>query len=174
VSVAAFLFGGIASPALVLRGRLTLAGLAYLLGDVLDYLDGDVARAQGTASQTGDILDGVLDRYTDILTAGSMTVASVRAAKGGPQRAAAAGWCASVGVVLPSYVQAVAFANGRQTVHSIGGRGTRNRITWVSLICRRPLYGLLANAFLSHVAAAHRAVHVLSQPEPAQQVAPQA
>jgi phosphatidylglycerophosphate synthase len=168
VSAVAFLFGGLISPVLAVRGRLTLAGLAFLAGDVLDYLDGDVARAQGTASQTGDILDGVLDRYTDILSAGALTVVSLRAARGGSRHRrliALTGWAASVGVLLPSYLQAVAFANGRQTVQSIGGRGTRNRVTWLALLCRRPLYGILTNAVLSHVAAAHRAVHVLSQRE---------
>src|SRR2546423_11257769 len=76
VSSAAFVAGGVVAPLLVFRTRLRSAGVAFALSDLLDYLDGDVARAQDTTSAQGDILDGILDRYTDLLCVGAMTMAA--------------------------------------------------------------------------------------------------
>src|SRR5438105_1836591 len=90
VSIAAFLAGGAVAPVLMCRGRLRAAGLVFALSDVLDYLDGDVARAQGSASTQGDVLDGVLDRYTDIVCLAAMT-ASAAGAFGGVRPAAVVG-----------------------------------------------------------------------------------
>src|SRR6266542_323303 len=44
---------------------LTLAGALFLLFNALDFLDGAVARAAGTAGAYGAFLDSVLDRYSE-------------------------------------------------------------------------------------------------------------
>ena len=49
------------------------AGVFVALGDLLDYLDGALARAQGSASREGAIFDAVLDRYIDFLVIGALT-----------------------------------------------------------------------------------------------------
>ncbi len=50
---------------LVAEGWLTLAGALFLLVNALDFLDGAVARASGTAGGYGAFLDSVLDRYSE-------------------------------------------------------------------------------------------------------------
>ena len=42
------------------------------MGDILDYLDGDLAGTQDTGSREGAIFDAVLDRYTDFLVIGTL------------------------------------------------------------------------------------------------------
>lgn len=44
---------------------------------------------------------------------------------------------AMIGSLLPSYIQALSVVNGRKTVRSIGGRGTRNRIVFTGLLALR-------------------------------------
>src|SRR5688572_8831694 len=50
---------------LVAQGWLTVAGALFLLVNALDFLDGAVARAAGTAGGYGAFLDSVLDRYSE-------------------------------------------------------------------------------------------------------------
>ncbi len=47
--------------------RLLLGFLLFLLSGFLDMVDGAVARATGRASSEGAFLDGVLDRYVEVL-----------------------------------------------------------------------------------------------------------
>jgi CDP-diacylglycerol--glycerol-3-phosphate 3-phosphatidyltransferase len=49
----------------VAQGWLGIAGAAFLLVNALDFLDGAVARAAGTAGAFGAFLDSVLDRYSE-------------------------------------------------------------------------------------------------------------
>jgi len=173
VSGVAFATGGLLAPLLAARRRPRLAGLAFLAGDVLDYLDGDVARAQRSTSAAGDVLDGVLDRYTDALCVGAMGL--VAAGVFGPPRPALllgtpsprtanlVTLAAVTGCLLPSYVKALSVANDRNTPQSIGGRGTRNRIVWAGLLCDQPFWTTAVLAVLSHVAAVHRAVYTISR-----------
>jgi CDP-diacylglycerol---glycerol-3-phosphate 3-phosphatidyltransferase len=46
-------------------GKLPGAGAALLLGAAFDALDGIVARERGVASDSGEVLDAVVDRYAD-------------------------------------------------------------------------------------------------------------
>src|SRR5262249_34916119 len=50
---------------LAATGRFEAAGAVLFLGSAFDMLDGIVARERGMASQAGEILDSVLDRYAD-------------------------------------------------------------------------------------------------------------
>ncbi|WP_158711262.1 CDP-alcohol phosphatidyltransferase family protein [Streptomyces sp. NRRL S-1824] len=175
VSIAAFVAGGVVAPLFISQNRLRAAGLAFVVSDMLDYLDGDVARAQGTMSTGGDILDGILDRYTDVLCLGAMTMASAggfgkhRPARPafirqpGSRLAAVVGLAATIGSVMPSYIKALAVANGHSgTVQSIGGRGTRNRVIFTGLLARDPFWTLATIGFLSNAASLHRATSTLA------------
>jgi CDP-diacylglycerol--glycerol-3-phosphate 3-phosphatidyltransferase/archaetidylinositol phosphate synthase len=176
VSLAAFACGGVAAPILIACKKLRAAGVAYILSDLLDYLDGDVARAQGTASARGDVLDGVLDRYTDVLCVGTMSLfvtgllgddrpAAALLGPPGPRVGSVVGLAAIIGSLMPSYVQALAVANDRPTVQSIGGRGTRNRVIFTGLLAEEPFWTLVAIAVLSNIASVHRIAHVLGRHE---------
>src|SRR3954466_10225961 len=50
---------------LVTQGWIGIAGAAFLIVNALDFLDGAVARAAGTAGAFGAFLDSVLDRYSE-------------------------------------------------------------------------------------------------------------
>jgi CDP-diacylglycerol--glycerol-3-phosphate 3-phosphatidyltransferase len=54
-----------ASLPLAALGLLPAAGAALLFGAAFDALDGIVAREQGVASDSGEVLDAVVDRYAD-------------------------------------------------------------------------------------------------------------
>lgn len=47
------------------QGWLGVGGLVFLIVNALDFLDGAVARAAGTAGKYGAFLDSVLDRYSE-------------------------------------------------------------------------------------------------------------
>lgn len=86
---------------------LPLAALAVLVSGFLDAIDGKVARLTGKASEQGDVLDHILDRYSDVVMIGSVAVSA---------------WCdpyigmmAIIGVLLTSYMgtQSQAVGAGR-------------------------------------------------------------
>src|SRR5262245_9959817 len=64
ITVAGLVVVALAS-AFIAQGRLTLAGIALLLGLPLDALDGAVARAMGRTDRRGAVLDSTLDRVAD-------------------------------------------------------------------------------------------------------------
>ncbi|RDI70672.1 CDP-alcohol phosphatidyltransferase family protein [Halopelagius longus] len=68
VSVVAFGFAVAAGGAFAAADPLwyALGGVFVFLNGWLDLVDGALARAQGVASEGGDLLDHVLDRYADI------------------------------------------------------------------------------------------------------------
>jgi phosphatidylglycerophosphate synthase len=179
VSFFGFVVGGVAAAGLVLADRWILAAGAFVLADFADYIDGDVARAQGTASDRGDILDGVLDRYVDFLILLALTLRGISMSSGGHRSSmagfghpptwtiAVAGALAIFGAIMPSYVRAVASANGRPTPESVGGRGTRNRVIVVAILAAQPAWGLVVVALLANAAALHRiAVSLAREPAP--------
>lgn len=178
ISFLGFAVGGVAAAGLVLADQWVLAAVAFVVADFADYIDGDVARAQGTASDRGDILDGVLDRYVDFLILLALTLrasdvvgdsSSSMAGLGHPPTwtMAVAGALAIFGAIMPSYVRAVASANGRPTPESVGGRGTRNRVIVVAIIAAQPAWGLVVVALLANAAALHRiAVSLAREPAP--------
>ena len=86
---------------------LPLSALAVLLSGFLDAIDGKVARLTGKASKQGDVLDHILDRYSDVVMIGAVAVSA---------------WCnpyigimAIIGVLLTSYMgtQSQAIGAGR-------------------------------------------------------------
>lgn len=57
-------------------GAPRLGGLLVHAGSVLDGVDGEVARHQGTSSSGGALLDLVLDRVSDVIVLGGLAQAS--------------------------------------------------------------------------------------------------
>jgi CDP-diacylglycerol--glycerol-3-phosphate 3-phosphatidyltransferase len=55
----------VAVAVLVAQGWLGVGGAMFLIVNALDFLDGAVARAAGTAGAFGAFLDSVLDRYSE-------------------------------------------------------------------------------------------------------------
>jgi archaetidylinositol phosphate synthase len=97
VSVIAFLVA-VAAAAAFAAGSAPLyavGALLVLLNGWLDVVDGALARHQGVASDGGDFLDHVLDRYADVAIIAGFTAGI---------EAYALGFAAVTGVLLTSYL----------------------------------------------------------------------
>jgi archaetidylinositol phosphate synthase len=110
---------------------LPLAALAVLASGFLDAIDGKVARITGKASRRGDLLDHILDRYSDVVMIGAVAVSA---------------WCnpyigmfALIGVLLTSYMGTQAQAVGAGRLYA----GLLGRADRVVLLVAAPLVQLL-------------------------------
>src|SRR5918994_4364938 len=65
------LLGNLAAAVLVWQGFYFLGGIAFIVGSVMDTLDGRYARVSGKGTQFGAFLDSTLDRASEgiVLTA---------------------------------------------------------------------------------------------------------
>ena len=173
ISLAGFLIGGVVTSVSILTLPLWVAGLLFAVGDILDCLDGNVARMQGTDSSEGAIVDAVLDRYTDFLAFGALTylVAVIldeysdfligASAYLTENTALLLGLAALMGTMLTPYVRAKTEAEGKRSVPSIGDRGWRNRILVFGLILNQPIWTLGLVAIAANISALHRMIIAL-------------
>ena len=143
------------------------------MGDILDYLDGDLARKQGTGSREGAIFDATLDRYTDFLVIGALTYLTAVVLDRYPdllighlsfltsEAALVLGLAALLGAMMTPYVRAKNEAEGKSSAATIGDRGVRNHILVVGLLLSQPIWTLVALAVVANWAAIHRLAHAL-------------
>ncbi len=165
ISIIAFGLAAIAGVALYVAGGdpqwYVVGGLLVLLNGFLDVLDGAVARETGEASDAGDFLDHVLDRYADVLILGGLALGVAQYVLG---------LLAVTGVLLTAYLGTQAQAVGAGRIY--GGLLGRADILvlvgvvsltapWVSL----QAYGLdsvgwllVFFAIVSHITALQRVV----------------
>lgn len=152
----------------ILTLPLWVAGVAFAVGDLLDYLDGDVARQQGSGSIEGAIFDSVLDRYTDFLVIGALIYLTavmldrqtdfligtwINMSTG---TVVLLGLAALLGATLTPFVRAKTEAEGKISVLSIGDRAMRNRILIVGLLLGQPVWIFGVIGVVSNFAAFHR------------------
>ena len=173
ISFTSFLVGGVGASIGILTLPLWIAGMLVVCGDILDYLDGDVARRQGTACEEGAIFDAVLDRYTDFLVIGALTylIAVVLDRYtdfliGGltfltADTALLLGLTALLGSMLTPYVRAKTEAEGKVSIPTMGDRGWRNRILIVGLLLGQPVWTLAAIAMVANFSVVHRLMHAM-------------
>ena len=116
---------------LILEGHFVFAGIAFIVGSVMDTLDGRYSRMSGKGSLFGAFLDSTLDRLEEgvVLTA----IAYYFADNGDPVPAAA---CVAVvlGSLLVSYTRARAEALGVECKVGIATRPVRVVILSVGLV----------------------------------------
>lgn len=173
ISFAGFLVGGLGASICILTLPLWTAGILFALGDILDYLDGDLARRQGTNSREGAIFDATLDRYTDFLVIGALTYLAAVVLDRYPdlligqlplvtsEAALVLGLAALLGAMLTPYVRAKTEAEGKSSTATIGARGVRNHILVVGLLLSQPVWTLVAIAVVANFSALHRLIHAL-------------
>ena len=106
-------------PVLYLGGAVAVA-----LNGWLDLIDGELARATGTGSDAGDLLDHVLDRYADIVVIAGLAAGL---------EAYALGLAAVTGVLMTSYLGTQAQAVGLDRVYG-GLVGRADRLALVVLV----------------------------------------
>ncbi|VTT88249.1 CDP-diacylglycerol--glycerol-3-phosphate 3-phosphatidyltransferase [Halorubrum sp. DM2] len=147
VSVIAFLVAVAAAVAFAGgSAALYAAGaLLVLLNGWLDLVDGALARRQGIASDGGDFLDHVLDRYADVAVIAGLTAGI---------EAYALGFAAVTGVLLTSYLgtQIQAVGIGRE----YGGLlGRADRLALMGIV------GVVAAAYSAPIVAGLNVVGLL-------------
>jgi len=125
------LLGNLIAAALVTQRLFFLAGVAFVLGSVMDTLDGRYSRMSGKGSLFGAFLDSTLDRIEEGIVLAA--VAGYFAAEG---RDFAAAMCvvAVLGSLMVSYTRARAEALGVECKVGIATRPVRVVILSIGLI----------------------------------------
>jgi CDP-diacylglycerol--glycerol-3-phosphate 3-phosphatidyltransferase len=144
---------------LVADGWLALAGVLFLIVNALDFLDGAVARAAGTAGGYGAFLDSVLDRYSEAVVFVGLLIWFSRT-DDLPGLGATA--LAMIGSFMVSYCRARAEGLGLDC--EVGWLQRPERIVLLGTAMMVHSYALLptliALAVLTNVTAAQRMRHV--------------
>ena len=159
----------LAAAALVVNRTFVLAGLAFIVGSIMDTLDGRYSRMSGKGTPFGAFLDSTLDRLEEgiVLTA----VAAYFASKG-DQVAVAAVVLAVLASLMVSYTRARAEALGVECKVGIATRPVRVVILSIGLLFARGAgigdFSLLAPAVyvlaaLSLVTVGQRIWHVRTE-----------
>ena len=125
------LVGNLIAAALVLRGEFLLAGVAFILGSVMDTLDGRYSRMSGKGTPFGAFLDSSLDRMEE-----GIVLAAVGAhfAKAGDELAVAAVVIAVLFSLMVSYTRARAEALGVECKVGLATRAVRVVIISAGLV----------------------------------------
>jgi CDP-diacylglycerol--glycerol-3-phosphate 3-phosphatidyltransferase len=142
----------LAAAALVVDRMFVLAGLAFIVGSVMDTLDGRYSRMSGKGTPFGAFLDSTLDRLEEgiVLTA----VAAYFAVRHQPV-AVAAVVAAVLGSLMVSYTRARAEALGVECKVGLATRPVRVVILSIGLVFAR-------GAGLGHFELLAPAVYVLA------------
>jgi CDP-diacylglycerol--glycerol-3-phosphate 3-phosphatidyltransferase len=121
ISLTGFVLNVVAAV-LLLERLFFLAGVAFIVGSIMDTLDGRYSRMSGKGSQFGAFLDSTLDRVEEgvVLTAAAWYFADT-----GDAVAAAACVAAVVGSLMVSYTRARAEALGVECKVGIATRPVR-------------------------------------------------
>lgn len=124
------LVGNLVAAVLIWQEHFLLAGIAFILGSVMDTLDGRYSRMSGKGTTFGAFLDSTLDRIEEgiVLTAVVMVYA-----KHGDDINAGLAALAAVSSLLVSYTRARAEGLGLDGKAGIGSRAVRVVILSVGL-----------------------------------------
>jgi CDP-diacylglycerol--glycerol-3-phosphate 3-phosphatidyltransferase len=116
------LVGNVVAAALVTQEEFFLAGIAFILGSVMDTLDGRYSRMSGKGTAFGAFLDSSLDRMEE-----GIVLAAVAAyfAKQGDELAVAAVVIAVLFSLMVSYTRARAEALGVECKVGVATRAVR-------------------------------------------------
>lgn len=144
------------------QGLFVAGGIALLLVNALDFLDGAVARLSGQASDFGAFLDSVCDRYSELLVFLGLVVWY---GGQGDQVALAVVFLATAGSVMVSYTRARAEGLGYGGEVGLLQRPERIVLLGIGLLLTPWLlfWILVLLAVLTNVTAVQRIVHVRRQ-----------
>ena len=153
ITITAFILAGILTPILIIKKQLIWAAIIFLIGNFLDNLDGDLARARNITSPEGAILDAVLDRYVDLFTLGAMILIE--------PNCLIWGLLAMVGSCLVPYIRARTEAEGKKSTQTLGSRDVRNFVIFLGLLLNAVCYTLIVIAIVSNISAIHRFIYAM-------------
>jgi CDP-diacylglycerol---glycerol-3-phosphate 3-phosphatidyltransferase len=156
----------VAAAALVWEGLMFLAGVAFIVGSIMDTLDGRYSRMSDKGTPFGAFLDSTLDRVEEGIV---LTAVAGYFALHGDRAAAAAVVVAVLASLMVSYTRARAEALGVECKVGIATRPVRVVILSIGLVFAKGAslgdFGLLRPAVyvlaaLSVVTVAQRIWHV--------------
>ncbi|MDP9227501.1 MAG: CDP-alcohol phosphatidyltransferase family protein [Actinomycetota bacterium] len=125
------LVGNLAAAALVWQHYFFLGGLAFIIGSVMDTLDGRYARVSGKGTLFGAFLDSTLDRIEEGIV---LTAVAYYFAETGDAVAAAMCVVVVLGSLMVSYTRARAEALGVECTVGIATRPVRVVILSIGLV----------------------------------------
>jgi CDP-diacylglycerol--glycerol-3-phosphate 3-phosphatidyltransferase len=125
------LIGNLAAAVLIWQGFYTLGGIAFIVGSVMDTLDGRYARISGKGTLFGAFLDSTLDRVEEGIV---LTAVAYRFAEAGDEFAAAMCVVVVLGSLMVSYTRARAEALGVECKVGLATRPVRVVILSVGLV----------------------------------------
>ena len=125
------LVGNLAAAVLIVQHHFVLAGLAFILGSLMDMMDGRYSRMSGKGSPFGAFLDSTLDRIEE-----GVVLAAIASwfAEQGDELAVGATVLTVVGSYMVSYTRARAEALGVECKVGIASRAVRVVILSAGLI----------------------------------------
>jgi CDP-diacylglycerol---glycerol-3-phosphate 3-phosphatidyltransferase len=125
------LIGNLAAAVLIWQGLYFLGGIAFIIGSVMDTLDGRYARASGKGTLFGAFLDSTLDRIEEGIV---ITAIAYRFALSGDEFAAAMCVVVVLGSLMVSYTRARAEALGVECKVGLATRPVRVVILSIGLV----------------------------------------
>jgi CDP-diacylglycerol--glycerol-3-phosphate 3-phosphatidyltransferase len=125
------LIGNLAAAALVWQEYFFLGGVAFIVGSVMDTLDGRYARISGKGTLFGAFLDSTLDRIEEGIV---LTAVAYRFAESGDELAAAMCVVVVLGSLMVSYTRARAEALGVECKVGVATRPVRVVILSIGLV----------------------------------------
>jgi CDP-diacylglycerol--glycerol-3-phosphate 3-phosphatidyltransferase len=125
------LVGNLVAAALVWQEFFFLGGVAFILGSVMDTLDGRYSRMSGKGTPFGAFLDSTLDRIEEGIV---LTAVAAYFATQGDELAVAAVVVAVLASLMVSYTRARAEALGVECKVGIASRAVRVVILSVGLV----------------------------------------
>jgi CDP-diacylglycerol---glycerol-3-phosphate 3-phosphatidyltransferase len=125
------LVGNLAAAVLIWQGLYFLGGIAFIIGSVMDTLDGRYARASGKGTLFGAFLDSTLDRIEEGLV---LAAVAYRFALNGDEFGAAMCVVVVLGSLMVSYTRARAEALGVECKVGLATRPVRVVILSIGLV----------------------------------------
>ncbi len=158
----------LAAAALVVGDRLVLAGVVFVVGSLLDMLDGTLARLAQKVSPFGAFLDSTLDRASEGIV---LAAVAYRLAEQGRAVDAALVVVALLGSLLVSYTRARAEALGLECKVGFMSRPERVVLLAVGLFFDLLPYVVYLLVVLTTVTVGQRVAHTYRQLRPAEDAA---
>lgn len=125
------LVGNIVAAVLIWQEHLVLGGVAFILGSVMDTLDGRYSRMSGKGTTFGAFLDSTLDRMEEGIVLAAVVMVY---AKNGDDVNAGIAALAAVFSLLVSYTRARAEGLGLDGKAGVGSRAVRVVILAIGLV----------------------------------------
>jgi CDP-diacylglycerol---glycerol-3-phosphate 3-phosphatidyltransferase len=146
----------VAAAALIVRGSLIAAGVVFVLGGLLDMLEGTLARVAQKVTPFGAFLDSTLDRVSEGVV---LAAIAYHLAAAGRQADAALVVIALLGSFLVSYTRARAEALGVECKVGLMSRPERVVLVAIGLFFNVLSYVVYILAALTTLTVVQRVLH---------------